>query len=85
VREVSEREYRPYARDDLRLIRDSICDVLPQQSRTSRSSSPTADEQELIPTGPASEILRKCNPIFIDSSDESALLSGLRVVGPSFA
>ncbi len=83
MREVSsECEYRPYARAELRFIRDSICDVLAQQSRTSRSSSPTADEQELIPTG---EILRKCNPISIDTSDESALLSGSRVVGPSFA
>jgi len=34
---------------------------------------------------PITEILRKCYPISIDSSDESALLSGLRVVGPSFA
>ena len=46
---------------------------------------PTADEQELIPTGWASEVLRKFNPILIDSFDESALLSGLRVVCPSFA
>jgi hypothetical protein len=43
---------------------------------------PDADEQEFTPTG---EILRKCNSISIDTSDESAFLSGLRVVGPTFA
>jgi len=45
---------------------------------------PTADEQEL-PTGWASKVLRKFNAIPIDSSDESAFVSGLRVVCPSFA
>jgi hypothetical protein len=46
---------------------------------------PTVDEQELIPTGWASEVLRKFNAIPIDSCDESAFVSGLRVVCPSFA
>jgi hypothetical protein len=48
------------------------------------------DEQKLVPNRIsleewASKVLRKFNPIPIDSSDESALLNGLRVVCPSFA
>jgi hypothetical protein len=63
-----------------RLIRHVICNVWPSDPGRAEARLYRISLEEST-----SEVLRKFNPIPIDSSDESALLSGLRVVGPSFA
>jgi hypothetical protein len=72
---LGECEYRPYGRAHLRPIQGSICNILPSHPERAE-----AFRSRLSLGVPTTEFLLKCYPIFIDSSDESALISGLRVV-----